>query len=254
MSQGGLPDALLPKQEERGGDTPPPRKAGAGRRLLRGLSSVLIVAGVLLLADAGLTVTWQEPISALYAKAQQGGLQNDFEALQAQAPSPVEQRALAKLPNAKARIAFAARALNRRVDDGDAIGRIRIPKIGLSHVIIAGTNTDDLRKGPGHYPSTSMPGAPGTVGIAGHRTTYGAPFRKVNELDKGDEIKVEMPYATITYEVEQIRIVKPDATWVVNRRSYDRLVLTACHPLYSAAQRIVVFARRKAEKPAGRLA
>ena len=250
----GLPAALLPRSEG-AEDRPPtgPRKPSALRRTLRGLSSVLIVAGLLLLIDAGLTVTWQEPLSAIYAKTQQRGLQSDFEQLSDQAPTAVEQRALAALPNPRARIAFAARALNRKVRDGDAIGRIKIPRIGLSHVIIAGTDTQDLRKGPGHYPATPMPGAPGTVGIAGHRTTYGAPFRKVDELRKGDRITVQMPYATITYAVERLRIVAPTATWVVDRRSYDRLVLTACHPLYSAAQRIVVFARRIREVPAGRI-
>jgi sortase A len=224
------------------------------RTVLRTLSTVLIISGLLLLVDAGLTVAWQEPLSYVYAKTQQSGLSSDFETLQAQAPSPIERQALSKLPDPRARIAFAARSLRRKATDGEAVGRIRIPKIGLSHIVIAGTDTGDLRKGPGHYPATPMPGAPGTVGIAGHRTTYGAPFRKVDQLDKGDEITVQMPYATITYEVEGTRIVQPDDTWVVDRRSYDRLVLTACHPLYSAAQRIVVFARRTAEQPAGRLA
>ncbi len=248
----GLPQQLLPRQEAPDG-APPPRTPSVARRTARALSSVLIVAGLLLLADAGLTVTWQEPLSAVYAKTQQGGLQSDFEALQRTAPTAVEKRALAALPSPRARIAFAARALNRKVSDGDAIGRIKIPRIGVSHVIIAGTGTQDLRKGPGHYPSTPMPGAPGTVGIAGHRTTYGAPFREVDKLKRGDRITVQMPYATITYRVERLRIVPPSATWVVDRRSYDRLVLTACHPLYSAAQRIVVFARRVRETPAGRI-
>ena len=89
----------------------------------------------------------------------------------------------------------------------------------------------------------TVPGAPGTVGIAGHRTTYGAPFRHVDRMRPGDRIEVETAYATITYRVERLRIVPPSATWVVGRRNFDRLVLTACHPLYSAAKRIVVFAR-----------
>lgn len=232
---------------------PGPRRGGRLRRALRALSTVLIVSGVLLLADAGLTVTWQEPLSAVYGLLQQDKLSGRLDALAARGPTVLEQRALAALPDDSARIAFAARALNRRAHAGEPVGRIRIPKIGVDKVMVEGTGTEDLRKGPGHYPATPLPGAPGTVGIAGHRTTYGAPFRHVDRLRGGDRIVVEMPYAKVTYRVERLRIVAPSATWVTDRRAYDRLVLTACHPLYSAAQRIVVFARRVDEVPTGTL-
>jgi len=88
-----------------------------------------------------------------------------------------------------------------------------------------------------------MPGKGGTVGVAGHRTTYLAPFRKIDKLVRGDRIVLEMPYGEFGYRVEKTRIVSPTATEVKRRVGYERLVLTACHPLYSAAQRIVVFAR-----------
>jgi sortase A len=106
-----------------------------------------------------------------------------------------------------------------------------------------------LPKGPGHYPDTPLPGAPGTVAIAGHRTTYGAPFRQIDKLRKGDPIELAMPYGTVKYEVIETRIVAPSATYVTRRRSFDQLVLTACHPLYSAKQRIVVFAREVSVTP-----
>jgi sortase A len=223
------------------------------RRALHGLSSVLIVSGVLLLVDAGLTVFWQEPLSAIYAQRQQDKLSGELKVLTEQAPTPVERRALRALPDNRARIAFAARALDRRAKPGKPVGRIRIPRLGLSRVVLQGTGTADLKKGPGLYPKQPLPGAPGTTAIAGHRTTYGAPFRTIDKLERGDRITMEMPYGTITYEVERTRIVPPTATWVVGRVRYDRLVLTACHPLYSAAQRIVVFARRVGEKPGGGL-
>jgi sortase A len=224
------------------------------RRALRTLSTILIIAGALLLADAGLTVTWQEPLSAVYARIQQDRLGGQLDdALSDTIDSPAERRALAALPDAGRRVAFAARAAGRRAEPGEPVGRIRIPRIGLERVIVEGTGTQDLRQGPGHYPSTPLPGAPGTVGIAGHRTTYGAPFRHVDRLGAGDRIVVQMAYATITYRVERLRIVPPTATWVVDRRDYDRLVLTACHPLYSAAKRIVVFARKVSVEPAARL-
>jgi sortase A len=221
------------------------------RRFLRPLSAVLVVIGGLLLADAITTLVWQEPVSALYSRLQQGKLDDKLSKLEGTEPTAVDRRVLSRLGTLDRRLAYAARALNRRTDDGQPLGRIRIPSIGLSSVVVAGTGTSDLRLGPGHYPGTPLPGARGTVAIAGHRTTYGAPFRKLDKLSNGDRIEVRMPYGTFTYRVEQRRIVAPTAIWVTRRKSYDRLILSACHPLYSAAQRIVVFARLIGSKPKG---
>ena len=118
-------------------------------------------------------------------------------------------------------------------------------------MFVEGTNAGDLRAGPGHYPDTPLPGQRGTVAIAGHRTTYGAPFRKIDKVRRGDEIVLAMPYGRFTYRVERTRIVPPTAVWVTQRVSYDRLILSACHPLYSAAKRIVVFARLTRSEPRG---
>ena len=210
-----------------------------------------MVAGALLIADAVLTVVWQEPVTALLAKIRQGELGDELRELESRPPSGAERDALARLRESRTRIAFRARSLRRRLDDGRGIGRIRIPAADADHVFVEGTDAAPLRKGPGHYPRTPLPGLPGTVGIAGHRTTYGAPFRNLDRVSRGDEITVEMPYATFTYRVERTRIVAPSATWVVRRVGHNRLVLTACHPKYSAAQRIAVFARqvRAVEKP-----
>jgi sortase A len=92
---------------------------------------------------------------------------------------------------------------------------------------------------------------PGTVAIAGHRTTYLAPFSHLDNLKKGDTVELDMPYAAVRYVVEDRRIVAPTAVWITKRVGYDRLVLTACHPRYSAAQRIAVFARQVSETPRG---
>ena len=110
-------------------------------------------------------------------------------------------------------------------------------------MVVEGTDAGDLRAGPGHFADTPLPGRRGTVAIAGHRTTYGAPFRRLDELGRGDRIELRMPYGRFTYEVEHTRIVDPGDLSVIDRAGHDRLVLTACHPLYSAAERIVVFAR-----------
>jgi sortase A len=219
------------------------------RRALRALSTVLTVAGVLLLTDGAVTLLWEEPLSSLYARSRQGKLDDRLARLERAGPSPLERRALARLPDNGRRLRFAARAALRRAQEGDPVGRLRADAIGLDEVVVHGTEGATLRSGPGHYPDTPLPGARGTVAIAGHRTTYGAPFRDLDELGRGDRIELRMPYGRFSYRVERSRIVPPTAIWVTRRVSYDRLVLTACHPLYSAAERIVVFARLERSAP-----
>jgi sortase A len=221
------------------------------RRALRALSSVLIVTGVLLVLDAVLTVVWQEPVTAIYGQVHQDELGGDLKKLDRAPLSPADAAALKVLHAGRERIAFLARALRRHVRDGQALGRIRIPSIHASFVMVEGTDSASLRKGPGHYPATPLPGMPGTVAVAGHRTTYLAPFNELDKLRKGDEVTLEMPYATVRYRVLRSRIVKPTAVWVTKRVGYDQLVMTACHPKYSAAKRIVVFARQVAAVPRG---
>jgi sortase A len=221
------------------------------RRGLRTLSTLLIVAGALLLADAALTLLWQEPVSALYTRLQQGALEDRLRELERAPLAAVDRRALERLSDPRRRLAFAARAFERRLDAGDPVGRLRAPAAGISDVVVQGTGAGDLRKGPGHYPGTPLPGERGTVGVAGHRTTYGAPFRRLDRLRPGDPIELTTPYGRFTYEVERSRIVPPTAIWVTNRVGHDRLIMSACHPLYSAAQRIVVFARLTGATPRG---
>jgi sortase A len=156
---------------------------------------------------------------------------------------------LTSLKKGDQRVAYLARREQRQVATGDAIGRIVIGKIGVDFDVIEGTDTGSLEKGPGHYPSTAFPGLGQTVAIAGHRTTYLAPFRHIDVLKAGDQIVLKMPYARFTYVVQYRRIVLPTALWVTKDVGYDRLVLSACNPLYSAAQRIIVFARLTAMQP-----
>ena len=196
-----------------GGSGPRPVRA-----VLRYVGSVLMVSGSLLIADAGVTLAWQEPVSAFMAEQEQRELERELE-------DPP------------------ARVLRKQPLKGDSIGRIVIPKIDKTTYMIEGTDTKTLRKGPGHYPKTPLPGEHGTVAVAGHRTTYGAPFRKVDKLGRGNRVIVEMPYGTFTYRVQKVDIVDDSELSVIRKVGYNRLVLTACHPLYSAAQRIVVFAR-----------
>jgi sortase A len=221
------------------------------RRVLRASSTVLIVAGALMIADAGITLAWQEPVSALIGRINQNRLAGQLRQIEAAEPTPVQRKALASLPSVKRRIAFLARDARRSAGTGRAIGRIEIPKLGADFVVVQGTDTASLRKGPGHYPGTTFPGLGGTVAIAGHRTTYLAPFRNVDDLRAGDTITLELPYAGFTYAVQRTQIVPQNALWITHDVGYERLVLSACHPLYSAAQRIVVFARLRSERPRG---
>jgi sortase A len=188
------------------------------RSVLRFVASVMIVSGTLLIADAGVTLLWQEPISAYVANKNQGTLKKAFF-------DPPQ------------------RVIRRRPLKGDAIAQIRMPSIGVSEYVVEGTDVGSLRKGPGHYPETPLPGAPGTTAIAGHRTTYGAPFRHIDELQRGEPITLDMPDGRFVYVVERTKIVDDQDLSVLDRVGHQRLVLSACHPLYSAAQRVIVFAR-----------
>jgi sortase A len=229
----------------------PRPRAERRRRILRGLSTVLIAAGLLVLADAAATLLWQEPLTALQTNVRQRGLRGDLKQLQARGPTAIEARVLAGVHGERRRIAFLARSLQRRTAPGDAIGRLKVPRLDADLVMVKGADPSDLRRGPGTLDQTPLPGVGGTTAIAGHRTTYGAPFRHVDELEPGDRITVEMPYATFTYRVQRTRIVAPDAVKVLRDVGYDRLVLSACHPLFSAAQRIVVVSRLTSVVPLG---
>ena len=131
--------------------------------------------------------------------------------------------------------------------EGDAMARIRIPEIDVDKIVVEGVEVSDLKRGPGHYPDSPLPGQPGNAAIAGHRTTYGAPFNRLDELEAGDEILVTTVQGAFRYEVREQLIVNPDQVEVLDDFGDDRLTLTACHPEYSARQRIVVVAALRGE-------
>jgi sortase A len=217
--------------------------------VLRFVASVLITSGILMLVDAGLTLAWQEPVSAFFAAREQGRLAHKLDVQEAGIVAR-EKLLVASIRDVKRRLARLGAIERRRARTGDPIGRIKLPTLGRHYVVVQGTDTGTLEKGPGHYPSTVFPGERGTVAIAGHRTTYLAPFRTIDQLRPGQHIILAMPYGTFTYAVERTQIVSPDAFWITRRvPGEDRLVLSACHPLYSASHRIVVFARLIAEVP-----
>ena len=209
----------------------------------RALSTLLVVAGLLLLADVAATLVWQEPVTALVGLIKRTDTDTRYLSYKTMPLTATQRAMLTRLAAAEARVDYLARQEQRSVPDGAAVGRLQIPKLGVVYDVIQGTSTGDLERGPAHYASTGLPGEGRTVAIAGHRTTYLAPFRNLNELHRGDQIVLQMPYGTFTYVVQGQRIVSPNAWWITRNVGYERLVLSACNPLYSASQRIAVFAR-----------
>jgi sortase A len=133
---------------------------------------------------------------------------------------------------------------------GDPVARLEIPRIGVDEIVVSGVGVEDLKKGPGHYPQTPLPGQPGNTAIAGHRTTYGAPFFSIDEVAPGDEIIATTFAGRFVYRVTGTVVVSPTDVGVIAGTADARLTLTSCHPLYSAADRIVVTAQLDAEHSA----
>jgi sortase A len=186
----------------------------------RKLALVAGIGGVCLVAYGAAILIWRDPATDLYTRWEQHKLAAELEALPRAAKEPQ----------------FRARR-------GHALGRISIPRIGLRAIFVEGTRASDLRKGPGHYEMTALPGSRKTIAIAGHRTTFGAPFRHIDDLTPGDKISLTLSYGQFDYRVFSHAIVDKADWSIIRRRRAETLVLSACHPLYNAAQRWVVFAR-----------
>jgi sortase A len=211
-------------------------------RFLTIVSTALITAGVIVLLDVGVTLAWEEPVTSLYTRIQQGRAGGELEDLE---DSFLRNPSLPDVQDPDS--ARDARKLADRfaedLEEGKPIGRVVIPTIGVDAVVLQGTDEATLQRGPGHYPRTGLPGQRTTMGIAGHRTTYLAPFHDINNVESRDDVILQMPYGDFTYEVQKTEIVEPTQTEIVRDVGYERVVLTACHPLYSAAQRYAVFGR-----------
>jgi sortase A len=223
----------------------------------RRLGIGLLTIGLGVVAWVGVTIAWGDPFTSLYTAHEQGILSKRLHATARAWTQPVvgPAGALASIIKPRPRVLSAAELIAtraRRFDlstsDGSPIGRIVIPRIGLDMVVVQGTSENDLAKGPGHYDAasginTSFPGSGGVVAIAGHRTTFLHPFRHIDEVKPGDNIYLEMPYGTFRYRVYYQKIVVDNDWSILVKRPYEKLVLSACHPLYSATHRIVTFGR-----------
>jgi sortase A len=129
--------------------------------------------------------------------------------------------------------------------DGEAIAVIKLPKINVEKIVVEGVGVPDLKKGPGHYPGTPLPGQPGNAAIAGHRTTYGAPFNQLDKMAVGDPVIISTKQGTFQYDVTELKVIKPSQVEVLDNTQDNRLTLTTCNPRYSATQRLVLTAALK---------
>ncbi|TMK39102.1 MAG: class E sortase [Actinobacteria bacterium] len=206
----------------------------------------MFALGALLLAETAITLLWKEPITSFLAARDQRHLRSELAALERRtlAVVPGQVRAIRdQRTRLRATLRYFARTENASTRPGHALARIRIGRLHLSYVVVQGSGAASLRRGPAHYSQTPLPGETGTVAIAGHRTTYLAPFRHLDDLRGGNRLSLDAPYGSFTYAVERRVIVPAGYRSAFDFAGYDRLVLTACHPLYSATQRILVYAR-----------
>ena len=216
----------------------PARRAISARRLVRVLSTVIVLAGVVLIGWTVVVWQWQDPFTYLLMKREQQALAERYEQRLA-TYRPYAGRALSSRPT----ISEEARRYRRASGRGAPIARLRIPRLALNIVVVNGTDSDWLKKGPGRHLSTFMPGEGKLSYIAGHRTTYGAPVSDIDDLERGDRLVMELPYATFVYGVTGRRIVPASYVKALESRGREELALQACWPRFFATQRIIVYAR-----------
>src|SRR6184192_3954730 len=218
------------------------------RRSVRILGTVLIVAGTLTLVWALVVWRWQDPFTALYTKWRQHQLASQYQRRVRAFHAPITTVSLAAEQRSIAREARRYRLGSTR---GEAIGRIRVPRMGVNMILVNGTDHDTLKKGPGRDLRTFMPGENRLVYIAGHRTTYLAPFSHIDALRKGDTVTIEVPYARFVYSVTGHRVVPADDLSVLRSPRHELLELQACHPRFFASHRYIAYARLVRVEPRG---
>jgi sortase A len=230
-----------------------------GIKLMRGAGWTLIYIGFLILGF----VVHQLFVTDLFAERAQGGLESELaERLEAEPPTfayiDPTTGDVVEVPEYDPTVGgggtvgggpdlgeFGDRIFSYETapDLGEALGTIRIPGIGLNWTVVEGVRlSSDLKKGAGHYPDTPIPGQAGNAAVAGHRTTYGAPFHNLGELATGDRVFWDSATGTHEYEVREVFVVKPTELWVLDGRQGAWLTLTTCHPKFSARERLIVVA------------
>jgi sortase A len=220
------------------------------RRAVRIAGTLMVVGGVGLLIWVVVVWRWQDPFTALYTHWKQRQLAHSYStSFDSYRAAPVDPDAsLATLSRVVAREARRYRHQARR---GQAIGRIHVPRLGVNMVLVEGTDSDSLTKGPGRDRRSYMPGEGQMIYIAGHRTTYLAPFAHIERLRRGDSVTLEVPYARFVYRTYRSRIVEGDDLSVLRSHGREVVELQACHPRFFASQRYIVYARLARIEPRG---
>lgn len=223
------------------------------RRLGRILGTVMIVSGLLSIGWALLVWQWQDPFTALYTKYEQHKLASSYpkrlaeyrlpEAAPSSLPSGQGPSTTDPAADERRQVAIAARAYRESLREGEPVGRLIIPRLGLKIIIVNGTTSGTLQKGPGRELHTFMPGEGELIYIAGHRTTYGAPFAHIDKLRPGDRVTLELPYATFEYEITEHRIVTAQDLSVLQSKHREVVALQACHPRFFATHRWIAYAK-----------
>jgi sortase A len=207
------------------------------------LGTFILVIGLGVLAWAATVYLWKDPFTTAYTAYEQRRLESNLKR-QFETWRPVaESVSRTGTPKPHDNVSREARRFRLSSEDGDAIARLRVPRLDLDVVVVDGTAGGDLRRGPGRHRDTYMPGEGKLVYVAGHRTTYGAPFSDIDDLQPGDTITVELPYGTVEYRVTKHRIVDDNDLSVLETGASEELVLQACHPRFFASQRYLVYAR-----------
>ncbi len=220
------------------------------RRFARITGTLLAIAGVAVLVWVVVVWRWQDPFTALYTTWRQHQLSDSYNRkAEAYQPRPVKPGT--SLAATTAQIRAQARRYRLNAKRGEGIGRIRVPRLGLNMVFVEGTDDASLRKGPGRDRRTYMPGEGQLVYIAGHRTTYLAPFAHIERLESGDPVTLEVPYGTFTYRVFKHRIVLANDLSVLRSHGHEVVELQACHPRFFASHRYIAYARLVRVSPRG---
>jgi sortase A len=212
------------------------------------LGTLLAVAGVLMLGWALLVWQWQDPFTALYTTWKQHQLASQYDK---RARSFTTTISGPTVKAERASIAREAKVYRLRSKRGQVIGRLRVPRMGINMLLVNGTDHDTLKKGPGRDGRTFMPGENRLVYIAGHRTTYLAPFSHIDRLRRGDRVTIEVPYGTFIYAVTRHRIVRSTDLSVLRSPRHELVELQACHPRFFASHRYIAYAKLLRVEPRG---
>jgi sortase A len=211
------------------------------KRPLRIAGTVLAGAGILACLWAITVWQWQDPFTALFTMAQQRQLASAYEVRAAAYVPTVAKSAHGR--DERLAVARAARRYRLSLSRGDPVGRLIVPRLSLNAIVVNGTDHASLTKGPGRYLGSYMPGERQLVYVAGHRTTYLAPFAHIEQLRPNDSISFELPYATFFYRVRRSVVVPAGDISRLRSRAYEVLALQACHPRFFATHRYLVYAK-----------